>query len=721
VVLLGRYAVICFILLLIKLTSQTTFAEGTKQLIPVTGERGMILIDKYRSDFGFFDGNPDYRLNIYVADTSERIRFGFGPVDIGTLKKKSNDMLVRVKDPVGSVRFGPVSIPESGQPGYISSYDDAVTGPFAGGYPYIELTPTVPGDYFFEFYYPPEYAEANQHAIEYFDITVVNKSGKAMDGRLWSKAWQLWCLVPESPPSDHRFYGNMIILSDDSIVTQVNSNGMIGGTFSFAANSTGCTNTGNIILDRQSTWGINTYPKYKIFLDDPDSLIYPTSKVTSEVLLPITISTDCQTGSADIGIKVVKDGSVEVLIEVNPSPGQDPQDLKLEAKVKANPGGNNYNIIHWNGRDGLGQPVPAGTTVFVTITYLAGLTHFPLYDIEYNDNGFIVSQVRPKGEQIRIFWDDSQINGSVDTVNGCITGSGCHTWDYTTGNENTINSWWYVKRDQVPPVSFTMKRLPANPGIITGPPVICGLTGTYIYSIHSIFGAERYVWSYSGNGVTLVANDSIVNLIIFPNATSGILSVKGNNLICGDGLSSTLPISIDSVPTVRLKFIPKVCQSGAEIQLLGGSPMGGDYFIDGFVQTTLDPGHYSIGLHTMVYTYSITEGCSNSDTSQFAIVFCEDTVVPVSFPNAFTPGNDGLNDNFRPVTSTATIFTRFQLEVYDRCGQQVCSTIDLVIGWDGRSVGKICPAGVYVWKADFEVQEQKGVRRTMKGTVLLLR
>jgi gliding motility-associated-like protein len=700
--------------------SDLTYGEGTKQIMPASNDKGFVVINKYRSDFGFYDSPVEYRINLTIANLAERIRFGFGDVFENDTSVIPTDIQFRVKDPSDNIIYGPYHIPTAGYPGYIDTYDKAVKGPVPGGYSYIELTPDRTGDYYIEFYYPSGsygYTDDDQHAFRFFDMSVIDPTGNQVPGRLWSKAWQFWCLDVENPPSDHRFWGTMMILSDDSIVTKVNTNGMIGGTFSIASNSTGCFNTGNITLDRESTNGINILPVYKIFLNDPDSLLFPTARVNTGIVPPVTITPDCSTGGVDFGIKVIKDGTVEILIELNPSPGEDPEDVKITVNVKANPGPGGINLVHWNGNDNHGNPVPNGKVLLATITYLNGVTNLPLYDIEYNDNGFIVSQVRPTGSQIKIFWDDSQLyGGTVDTIDGCLTGTGCHIWDISLGDINTINSWWYVKKDQIPSIPFTEKRSPGRPGNITGDTLFCNFTGTLQYSIPGITNAESYIWSYSGSGVVITAGDTVANLLFSDSATSGYLTVRGHNLLCGDGAASRIRITIDSVISVNLNVEPEVCQSSPEFNLSGGTPSGGHYFVDGILTDTFNPAHDSLGPHRIKYLFSSTGGCSGSDSVLIVVKDCSE--IPVFFPNAFTPNGDGKNDLFRPAQIT---FTSFRLYVYNRFGEVICITEDASKGWDGTFKGELCPAGVYTWIATFEVPEQPGVKRTEKGTVMVVR
>jgi len=716
-----------FILCLMLFTGMFIFrisAEGTKEIIPLTGGQGALEINKFRNDFGFYDGNPDYRINIALRSTTERIRFGFGQImDVGWWSYPG-DMKYRIKDPSGNVVYGPFFVPTSGQTGFIDTYDQAVAGPFSGGYPYLDFIPQTTGDHYIEFYYPPGsgYTDENQHSFRYFDLTVVNSNGEPIPGRVWSKTWQFWCLSAQFPPSTHRFYGSLMILSDDSIVTKVSLNGIIGGTFAISSNVTGCENTGNITTDRQSRTGSHTYPRYKIFLNEPDPSIFPTAHGTTNIILPVQVTTGCNTG-ADFGIKVTRDGFAEVLIELNPKSGEDPEDVKLLTVVKADPGPGGYNMVHWDGLDNDGNPVDGGKLLFATVTCVNGITHMPLDDIEFNDNGFIVSQIRPPGKQIRLFWDDSQIpGGTIDTLSGCISGTGCHTWNNTVGDLNTVNSWWYVTRNPAPPVPFMLHRSPGAAGPISGPLIPCALTGSLTYSLDLIPNTQSYIWSYSGTNVTIAGKDSSVQVSFNPSSTSGILSVYGHDSLCGDGPASTLELTIDTTPPiVELNVIPEVCRSSGLVQFTGGTPQGGQYSVDGVITSVLDTDNDSVGMHLVIYAYSESTGCKATDSAWIMIKECKDVPVPVYFPNAFTPNSDGLNDWFRPVVTDPLIFANFRLQVFNRFGQVIFQTDDPKIGWDGTFNGSFCPVDVYAWKAVYELTGHKGTSFAMSGTVALIR
>lgn len=85
-------------------------------------------------------------------------------------------------------------------------------------------------------------------------------------------------------------------------------------------------------------------------------------------------------------------------------------------------------------------------------------------------------------------------------------------------------------------------------------------------------------------------------------------------------------------------------------------------------------------------------------------------------PNVFTPNNDQLNDFFQPKGHG---FSTYNLEIYDRWGEQIFSTTRFEEGWDGTFRGKECKSDSYIWK--IVIKDISGKTRELVGHVLLLR
>ena len=64
--------------------------------------------------------------------------------------------------------------------------------------------------------------------------------------------------------------------------------------------------------------------------------------------------------------------------------------------------------LPWSGKDGYGNRVDL-SNVFISGFYYQGIYHFPVYDAEFNDDGFTVATVRPDLGVQELFFDDTQI------------------------------------------------------------------------------------------------------------------------------------------------------------------------------------------------------------------------------------------------------------------------------------------------------------------------
>lgn len=101
-----------------------------------------------------------------------------------------------------------------------------------------------------------------------------------------------------------------------------------------------------------------------------------------------------------------------------------------------------------------------------------------------------------------------------------------------------------------------------------------------------------------------------------------------------------------------------------------------------------------------VVTLVVTHESGCTDTAQQIL----DVVPQVTYflPNAFTPNFDDLNDEFMGVGIFDGMLD-FQMQIFNRWGEQVFATTDPNIGWNGKknNAGKLSPAGVYVYQARF--------------------
>lgn len=440
----------CFILLLLSLPILSN-AEGTRELMPYPSDsigKGVIVASRNGApnNYGFFavpQANINNRLCFSVSSATEHVYLG-----MQWLYLTPGRFLI--KNSAGIKVLDTTDVPVSG-PGYIPDYYSAIAGPStvaSGGYNPMLFNPPAAGDYFIEFIYTIVIGSEQPDAVlRYFDLTVTTAGNVPIPGRLWSRNWYLSTMGDQN---EFVFNGKMYAYSDDQIVTEINFNGMKPYLFRVGCNQNGCNNYEPFELARKSRAENSVNPQYKIFLNDPDPLLYPTG--VPGQLTSVTTTNPCD-GTVVLAIEATKDGTVSVMIDINPLPGYQPEDVNLTGDILAG----TTNLLTWNGLNGQGLPVANGTPVTIRVTYINGLTNLPLYDIEANSHGFIVNLVRPAGPKPALYWDDSNVGGSRQ-LDGCLSATGCHTWGYSVGNINTVNTWWYAFTDEWPPFVLNYRR-----------------------------------------------------------------------------------------------------------------------------------------------------------------------------------------------------------------------------------------------------------------------
>ena len=448
-------------------------AEGTKELMPdsAQNQRAYILIANGnaggapRDPFALYNGDTNYRLHIRIADyTKEKIYFGIGAIAGG-----GGAVTWRIHNPDGSVRMSGTT-PTLGQQGFIRYYSQAYAGPTkldpAKGYPAIVVPPLSNGNYFITF----QVSSGNYRIFEKFDISVIDTTTNTYKkGRIHSRAWQL----STNEPNRHPFYGKLFVYTNDGVVSRFDPNGFDGMWFTVSCNESGCypiSPTHNAQQARQSTYGWHNYPQYKIFLNNPDTLLYPSGIIGQLVPDSLYTVTYCNSGTIDFIFQTTALGTAEITLELSSLGAPYVNRILVETVT----GGTD--TITWDGKDGNGLNIPNGSTFPFTMRYFNGLTHLPLWDVEGNPNGFKVNLVRPQAvppiPDPEFFWDDSQVGGTVNiTPPGCVSTptTGCHAWNPDWGDQKTINTWWYVVSTSTAPVSITYKMGPNNLGTITGP------------------------------------------------------------------------------------------------------------------------------------------------------------------------------------------------------------------------------------------------------------
>jgi len=97
-------------------------------------------------------------------------------------------------------------------------------------------------------------------------------------------------------------------------------------------------------------------------------------------------------------------------------------------------------------------------------------------------------------------------------------------------------------------LSVTVTELPANAGVISGATVVCQSQTGVVYTVPPIPYATSYIWTLPGGAVGYSSTNTI-SVDYGANASSGDISVKGYNDPCGEGVESTLAVTVNTTPS----------------------------------------------------------------------------------------------------------------------------------------------------------------------------
>jgi hypothetical protein len=198
------------------------------------------------------------------------------------------------------------------------------------------------------------------------------------------------------------------------------------------------------------------------------------------------------------------------------------------------------------------------------------------------------------------------------------------------------------------------------------------------------------------------------------NSTSGTaggtISVTANNA-CGNSTAQTLSVTVNPLPTVTVSLNTNaVCVDNAVFTLAGGLPVGGTFSGTSVTGGNFNAATAGVGSHTITYSFTDGNGCTNSNTDQLTVNNC--TGIPGSVTLSEVEGLEILIYP-NPFTNEITIAGNFNgqahLEIYNSLGKSVLST--KITSNHNLQTSNLAP-GIYV----FCISNEQGItsRRIVK-------
>lgn len=243
----------------------------------------------------------------------------------------------------------------------------------------------------------------------------------------------------------------------------------------------------------------------------------------------------------------------------------------------------------------------------------------------------------------------------------------------------------------------------------------------FVYYNHCLGDETSFqIWNYTnidsqswdfGDPESGANNSSPDELPLHRFTKPGTYAVSVTEVYNGQNFTNSEQVTILPLPNVDLGSDSLFMYPGASFTLDAG-PGWDYYFWNG------EPGGQKfVASDTGLYYVMVVDSncCYNVDSVR---IFPSDVYIP----NAFTPNNDGYNDQFKPVGLPGGVLN-FEMLIYSRWGQLLSTSRDIRTGWDGKINGTPAPLGVYIYKISYDVQLDFGTYDSivLKGHVTLLR
>jgi hypothetical protein len=171
--------------------------------------------------------------------------------------------------------------------------------------------------------------------------------------------------------------------------------------------------------------------------------------------------------------------------------------------------------------------------------------------------------------------------------------------------------------------------------------------GSIIVGVSNGKNPITYIWSNSGS-----TTDTLSNL------TAGVYSVTVTDSNNCQNISS-FSVYDNRILYVTLGSFPDFCISDPPYTLGGGNPAGGIFSGTGVSGNQFDPVTTGAGLHDILYTYTDSTGCTNSDTSNITVNTLPADAGAITGPVVVCRGQNSVTYQVPAITGATSYFWTF--------------------------------------------------------------
>ncbi|HXB12975.1 MAG TPA: T9SS type A sorting domain-containing protein, partial [Bacteroidia bacterium] len=189
---------------------------------------------------------------------------------------------------------------------------------------------------------------------------------------------------------------------------------------------------------------------------------------------------------------------------------------------------------------------------------------------------------------------------------------------------------------------------------VVGPDSVCE-GASAIYSCSSFAGAT-FTWAVP-SGSVINSGQGTDSVKVTFGSISGKIKVVGLST-CGND-SDSISVTVTPLPTLTISANKDTSCSAATKDSLMATPIGGVFSGAGVSGANFNPSLAGIGTHTVIYTYTNLQGCTNSDSLKLVVQSCLGINEVASmndhvklYPNPFSQSVNVNIDISGPVTVT---------------------------------------------------------------------
>ena len=206
------------------------------------------------------------------------------------------------------------------------------------------------------------------------------------------------------------------------------------------------------------------------------------------------------------------------------------------------------------------------------------------------------------------------VNATTGEFDPASAGTGLHTITYTFTDANSCTGTVSIMITVGPVINPTID--PAGPFCINAMP--------------ATLGAMPSGGTFSGTGITNGSTGEFTSSV----AGNGTHTISYSVMMSGCMATTTRMITVTDLPVITFGPVPPVCVDNSAITLTV-NPTGGNFTGVGITNTSMgrfNPSVAGVGIHTITYTVTDANGCTNSATLDINVPECLDPVITNDIP-----------------------------------------------------------------------------------------